>query len=221
MIPPIFIKFVEIYQGMAPKDLIIVVGRQFGSGGRKIGKALAEAYGLEYYDKEVLSEAARKFGYHPDIFARYDEKRPSPLRSFFSNAFGVAESYENSMSSESIYERQSRVIRELAGRNGCVFVGRSADYILRDHPHLVSIFLHAPLEFRGKEIMSRGDAPTLEKGIELAKKLDDKRRGFYNYFTGKPWGHADNYHLSLDSSRLGHDGAMEVIRAFIDNHFKK
>ncbi len=206
---------------MTPKDLIIVVGRQFGSGGRGIGKALAEAYGLEYYDKEVLSEAARKFGYNPEIFARYDEKRPSPLRSFLSNAFGVAESYENSMSSESIYERQSRVIRELASRKGCVFVGRSADYVLRDHPNLVSIFLHAPIEHRGREIVRRGDAETLEKGVEIARKLDEKRRDFYNYFTGRAWGKADNYHLSLDSSLLGHDGSLEVIKAYIDNHFKQ
>lgn len=204
---------------MIPSDLIIVVGRQFGSGGRKIGKALAEHYGLDYYDKEVLSEAAGRFGYHPDIFARYDEKRPSPLRSLLSNAFGVAESYENSMSSESIYQRQSSVIRQLAEKKGGVFVGRSADYILRDHPNLVSIFLHAPVEHRARAILKRGDASTIEKAKDIAKKLDISRENFYNYFAGKGWGRADNYHLSLNSALLGVDGTLEVIKSFIDNRF--
>ncbi|MBD5296076.1 MAG: cytidylate kinase-like family protein [Bacteroides sp.] len=204
---------------MSSTDLIIVVGRQFGSGGRRIGKALAEAFGLEYYDKEVLSEAARQFGYSPDIFARYDERRPSPLRSLFSNAFGVADSYENSMSSEGIYERQSRVIRKLAEKSGCVFVGRSADYILRDHPRLVSVFLHAPIDKRAEAIVARGDAPSIEKGMDMARRLDSNRENFYNYFAGDGWGRADNYHLSLDSALLGYEGTLDVIRNFIRNRF--
>lgn len=207
---------------MIPSDLIIVVGRQFGSGGRKLGKALAKKFGLDYYDKEVLSEAARRFGYAPEIFARYDECRPSPLRTFLSNAFGVAETFENSMSNEGIYERQSRVIRQLAeGEKGCVFVGRSADYILRDHPGLISIFLHAPLETRANTLVERGDAPDLEKAKDMARKLDNRRENFYNYFTGGGWGHSDNYHISLDSSALGPDGTMEVIEAFIRNKFSE
>ncbi|MDE5842960.1 MAG: cytidylate kinase-like family protein [Muribaculaceae bacterium] len=205
---------------MTPSDLIIVVGRQFGSGGRKIGKALAKHYGLDYYDKEMLSEAAVRFGMNPDIFARYDEKRPSPLRSLLSNAFGVAESYENSMSSESIYQRQSYVIRQLAEKKGCVFVGRSADYILREHPHLVSIFLHAPIEHRAKAILDRGDAKSIDKAKEFANKIDASRENFYNYFAGSGWGHADNYHLTLNSALLGEDATLEVIKSYIDNRFK-
>lgn len=204
---------------MPLNDLIIVVGRQFGSGGRKIGKALAEEYGLEYYDKEVLSEAARQFGYDPSLFARYDEKRPSPLRSLLSNAFGVADSFENSMSGEKIYERQSHVIRRLAEKKGCVFVGRSADYILRDHPRLISIFLHSPEEVRARTLVKRGDAPTIEKAIELVRKIDNSRENFYNYFKGKGWGRADNYHLTLDSSLLGEEGVLDVIRTFIRQRF--
>lgn len=205
---------------MIPSDLIIVVGRQFGSGGRKIGKALAKEYDLEYYDKEVLSEAAGRFGINPEIFARYDEKRPSPLRSLLSNAFGIQESYENPMSSESIYQRQSHVIRQLAEKKGGVFVGRSADYILRDHPNLVSVFLHAPLDFRANAILNRGDAETLEMAREKAKKLDATRENFYNYFVGGGWGHADNYHLSLNSALLGEQATVEVIKTFIANRFK-
>ncbi|MDE6329562.1 MAG: cytidylate kinase-like family protein [Muribaculaceae bacterium] len=203
-----------------PSDLIIVVGRQFGSGGRRLGTALAREFGLEYYDKEVLSEAASQFGYTPDVFARYDEKRPSALRSLLSNTFGIAEAYDtSSLSSESIYNIQSQVIRKLASRSGCVFVGRSADYILRDHPHLVSIFLHAPVEKRVEAIIKRGDADSLERGEELARRFDRKREDFYNYFTGRAWGRSDNYHLSLDASLLDDDGVVRVIRAFIESRF--
>lgn len=204
---------------MIPSDLIIVVGRQFGSGGRKIGKALADYYGLDYYDKEMLSEAAEQFGLRPDIFARYDEKRPSPIRSLLSNAFGVAESFENSMSSETIYQRQSYVIRQLAERKGAVFVGRSADYILRDHPHLVSIFLHAPIMHRAQAILDRGDAPNIEKAADLARKLDVSRENFYNYYAGSGWGRADNYHLSLNSAQLGDEATLEVIKTYINRRF--
>lgn len=203
-----------------PSDLIIVVGRQFGSGGRRLGTALAREFGLEYYDKEVLSEAASQFGYTPDVFARYDEKRPSALRSLLSNTFGIAEAYDtSSLSSESIYNIQSQVIRKLASRSGCVFVGRSADYILRDHPHLVSIFLHAPVEKRVEAIIKRGDANSPERGEELARRFDRKREDFYNYFTGRAWGRSDNYHLSLDASLLDDDGVVRVIRAFIESRF--
>lgn len=196
--------------------MIVVVGRQFGSGGRKIGRRLADEFGLAYYDKEVLSEAAQRLGFSQDIFARYDERRPSAIRSLLTNAFGVPDSYvQNPMSSESIYAAQSRVISELAEEGGCVFVGRSADYILRHHPGMVSIFLHSPVERRASTLVERGDVDTLEHGIEMARKFDRKREEFYNYFTGRHWGQADNYHLSLDTSLLGEEATYEVIKTYL------
>lgn len=205
-----------------PSDLIIVVGRQFGSGGRVIGKKLAEEFGLEYYDKEMLAKAAEKFGYSQSIFARHDEKRPSALRSLITNAFGVGDSYlQNPMSSEAIYRAQSSVIRELARQGGCVFVGRSSDYVLRDFPHLVSIFLSAPIEQRAKLLIDRGDAETPEKAMEIARKYDRNREDYYNYFTGRHWGHSENYHLSLSIDGISTEDAIEVIKAYIGSRFGK
>lgn len=199
-----------------PLKPVIVVGRQFGSGGRNLGKMLAERFGLPYYDKEILSKTAERYGFSPEIFAKYDEKRPSPLRSFFTHSFGVPEVYtSSSMSGEKIYEAQGIVIRDLAEEHGGVFVGRSADYILRDYPDMLSIFLHAPIEKRAKVLVDRGDANTIEQGIELARKLDSNRENFYNYFTGRRWGHCDNYHLSLDASRLSPEQLLEVVCAYI------
>lgn len=207
---------------MNPSDIVIVVGRQFGSGGRQLGRRLASEFGIGYYDKEVLSEAAKQFGYSPEIFARYDEKRPSALRSLLSHTFGVADSFytQSSLSSENIYDRQSRVIRSLAENGGAVFVGRSADYILRDHPNLVSIFLHAPVEKRGEIIAKRGDAPDKESGIELARRFDRMREDFYNYFTGRNWGHADNYHLAIDASLFSDEDLVELVVGYIKRRFQ-
>lgn len=207
-------------QQAVPSDLIIVVGRQCGSGGRALGKMLAEAYGLEYYDKEMLSKAAEKFGYSQSIFAKYDEKRPSAVRTLLTHAFGVGDSYlQNPMSSEAIYNAQSEVIRRLAARRGCVFVGRSADYILRDHPHLVSIFLSAPIESRAELLIKRGDAENMDKAMEMARRQDHNREQFYNYYTGRRWGHADNYHLCFDARSLGTEAAFSLIRDFIELKF--
>lgn len=202
--------------------LIIVIGRQFGSGGRKLGKQLAEHYSLPYYDKEILSKAAEKFGFSPEIFAKYDEKRPSLLRSLISNTVGIQEIYSSHpLSSEGIYTAQSHVIRELADAEGGVFVGRSADYILRDYPRLISIFLHSPLEKRAETLVGRGDSENLDKAKELAEKMDTKRENFYNYFTGRRWGHADNYHFCMDSSLLDDESTFEVIKDFIDRRLDK
>lgn len=199
-----------------PSDSIVVVGRQFGSGGRKIGKMLAEEFDLSYYDKEVLAEAAKRLGFSKDIFAKHDERRPSALRSLLSNTFGVQDSFHQSpMSSEAIYTAQSKVINELADEGGCVFVGRSADYILRHRPNLVSVFLHAPIDHRAKNLLERGEVESIEKGKEMARKLDRNREEFYNYFTGRRWGHADNYHLTLDTSLVTVDEAYDIVKSFI------
>lgn len=205
-----------------PADLTVVVGRQFGSGGRRIGRRLAARLGLTYYDKEVLSEAAQRFGFSQTIFARYDEKRPSAIRSFLSNAFGVPDSYmQNAMSCESIYAAQSRVISELADEGGCVFVGRSADYILRHRPNLISIFLHAPAETRARELLKRGEVSSLADGLERARRLDRRREEYYNYFTGRQWGKADNYHLSVDTSVMDDDSIIDLILQYIAARYKQ
>lgn len=199
-----------------PSDAVIVVGRQFGSGGRKIGRRLAEEFGLKYYDKEVLAEAASRLGISQDVFSRYDEKRPSVIRTLISNTFGVQDSFHISpLSNESIYTAQGEVINELADEGPAVFVGRSADYILRHRPNLVSIFLHGPIEHRAKVLLDRGDVTSIEKGIEMARRIDKNREEFYNYYTGRKWGHADNYHFTLDTSGLSFEDTYNLVKDFV------
>lgn len=196
---------------------IIVIGRQYGSGGREIGRIIADRLTVSYYDKELLTEASRKSGIDSDIFSQADEKKPGIFRSFFSSFYG-APSYDcsqTSMSAEKIYEAQSRVIRMIAEKSPCVIVGRTADYILRENPNLVSVFIHADKIYRGRRLISRKEADNIDDAIALAEKKDKDRSEFYAYFTGRKWGYAPNYDMSVDSSLLSADNTAELILQFI------
>jgi len=209
-------KFTDTKSG----SCVVVIGRQFGSGGRRIGKAVASRLGISYYDKELLSEAAGSLGFSPDIFVAADEKRPSPLRSLLQGVYGIADNFHTTtMSGERLYRAQSDVIKKICSIGSCVIVGRTADYVLRGHPGLVSVFLHAPIEIRGRMILERKDATSLEQAIELARKRDHDRESYYNYFTGRHWGDASNYHLSLDSSAIPEDAVIDMIVNFASSKF--
>lgn len=209
-------------------NFIIVIGRQFGCGGRKIGKRIAEALGVAYYDKTLLSEAAREFGMDPEIFQAADEKRPSFLRNFLGLSCGTSNSpcspgalsshfSPGSLSPEALYNAQSEVIRKICSKGSCVIVGRTADYVMRHHPGLVSIFIHAPLEHRVNEIISRKDAKDSIQATALARKHDKGRESYYNYFTNRSWGTAGNYHLCFDSSRFDADAIIALLKSYINS----
>lgn len=194
---------------------IFVIGRCFGAGGRAVGKLVAERLSIPYYDNELLKEAARQSGYSSHIFAHADEKRPSFFKRLLTQSYGVQESYNSdALSNETLYQAQSKVIRKIAEQGPCVIVGRTADYILRDFPGLTSVFLHAPLEFRAQKIVDRGDAQTLEEASETARRRDKEREGYYNYFTGRHWGAAANYNISLDSSQLTPSQLVDIVISF-------
>lgn len=201
---------------MISLDPIIVIGRQYGGGGRKIGRILAGRFGIPYYDKELLSEAAQRLGLSQDLFARADEHRPSPLRSLLSLSYGVSDSFGmGDFSRESIYNAQSMVIRQLAAEGGCVFVGRTADYVLRDNPAMVSLFFHASEEVRARNLVTRGETDSTEKAMETMRRADADRKSFYNYFTGREWGLASNYDLTLDPSILGAEETADLLETYI------
>ena len=198
-------------------EKIIVIGRQYGGTGRKTGRALAEKLGLPYYDKEIINKVSAKYGYDPDILHRADEKKPSPFRSMLLGKYGVMDMYATSpLSRESLYEAQTSVIRQICGEGSCVIVGRTADYIMRDHPGLISVFIHAPKEWRAQNLIKRGEATSMQDALAKIKKADGDREGYYNYFTGRKWGSADNYHMSIDASLLDPDEMVELIARFID-----
>lgn len=198
---------------------VITIGRQFGSGGRLIGQALARELGIEYYDKALLVEAAKHAGINPELFERKDEKAPS----FFSGIMSLNMGYTayslypgtSSISDDALYRTQSDVIRALADRSSCVIVGRSADYALRDRQNVINIFIHAPIEARIKRIIERGDASTPEQARQLAEKTNKLRAAYYNFYTDKHWGHAASYDLTIDSSRMSPGDIVALVKQYI------
>lgn len=200
-------------------DFIIVIGRQYGAGGRKLGKRLAETLNVPYYDKELLSEAADALGFSKELFLKADEKKPSILRSFLSFNYGSPSASFSSytLTDDNLYRAQSDVIKSICEKGSCVIVGRTADYVMRDHPGLLSIFVHAPEEHRAKVILERGEAKSMEEALEKARKFDRSRESYYNYFTNRHWGHANNYDLTFNSSRLSTEALLPLILSALPN----
>ena len=199
------------------KKYVITIGRQYGSGGREIGRMLADELGIRYYDKELLTEAAKSSGVNQELFEAADERTPS----FFSNLWSFNLGFNSGayllgntpLSDDSIYSAQCAVMKQLAEKSSCVIVGRSADYVLRTHPRLVSIFIHASLDARVARIMRRNDCDTVDAAKSLAAKKDKLRSSYYNFYTDKTWGDAASYDLSIDSSKLS---SQEVCKVIVD-----
>lgn len=200
---------------------IIVIGRQFGSGGRKIGMAVARKLNIPYYDKVIISKVAARYGYDPEILLNADEKKPSLFGSLIPGKYGIMDNYATSpISKESLYEAQTHVIRQICEEGSCVIVGRTADYVMREHPGLISVFIHAPLKWRAQNVLRRGEAKDEQQAMINAKKADSDRQGYYNYFTGRNWGVANNYHLTIDGSKFDTDQIADIICQMAQNKKK-
>lgn len=202
--------------------IIINIGRQLGSGGHDIGRMLALDFSAKYYDREILNLAAKESGFAPEYFARNDERKGF-LRSFlhlpYSNAGGGgANFYQNNFSQEGLFKFQSDAIRKAAEQGSCVFVGRCADYVLRDMPRVVNLFITAPLEFRISQVIDRQGVLRAE-AQKIIEQGEAHRAEYYNYFTGKKWGHATSYDLCIDSSVLGLMETERFIASFIRKRF--
>lgn len=200
-------------------NFVITIGRQYGSGGREIGRLVADALNVKYYDKELLTEAAKASGVKPEIFEAADERSPSFFSNLWSFNLGLNSGSffigNSPVSDERIYAAQSAVMKELASRSSCVIVGRSADYVLRNHPGLISVFIHSSIEKRILRIMNRTDIDSAEKARETADKKDKIRASYYNFYTDKTWGNAASYDLSIDSSKLSTDTVARIIVDYV------
>jgi cytidylate kinase len=199
------------------EKFIITIGRQIGSGGRQIGEKLATQLGISFYDKELIQIASKESGLGKEFFEKADEKKG---HSFFAGLLGmhgslIDENYTNNyLSNETLFKIQSDVIRKLAEQNSSVFVGRCADYVLKDHPRCMNVFISANMNDRIKRI-SDIQQVTQKKAEDIIEKIDKKRAGYYNYYSNKVWGHAASYHLCINSSVLGADETETFIRQFI------
>lgn len=198
-------------------NLVITIGRQFGSGGREIGKILAEMLNLKYYDKELILEASKASGLCPECFERVDEKAPNRFlnalsKGWLSGASGIPNPHE--WSEEMIFKVQSDVIRSIAEKESAVIVGRCADYILRDYPCCVSIFIHASSDDCVRRIVSRNSGVSDAEAREYTRKQNKKRASYYNFYTDRVWGDGATYDLCINSTAIGTQAAAELIAEF-------
>ena len=200
-------------------NLVITIGRQYGSAGRQIGQKIAQDFGIKCYDKELLAVAAKESGLCHELFESHDEK---PTNSFLYSL--VMDTYSMGYTStgyvdmpinHKVFLAQFDAIKKLAEQESCIIVGRCADYALEEYPGMISVFIHAKLEDRIRRI-KRLYNMTDDKAKELILKTDKKRASYYNYYSSKKWGDAKSYHLSIDSSLLGIDGSVEIIKKFVE-----
>lgn len=203
-----------------PDRYVITIGRTFGSGGRALGRLIADRLGIRFYDKELLVEAARKAGYNLEYFEKNDERAPRIMGAIipFSMGFYPMSWLGDSVNtSDGIYKAQSDLIHELADTEPCVIVGRSADYILRDRTDVVNIFVHAPDADCARRIVARVESANEDEAIALARKSNKLRANFYNFYTDKRWGDARSYDLCIDSSTL----PLEDIADFVIDYTRR
>ncbi|GHU70668.1 cytidylate kinase [Bacteroidia bacterium] len=201
-------------------NYIITIGRQLGSGGKQIGELLSQKLGIPCYDKELIHLASRESGLGKEFFEKADEKSSFSL---FGSYFGFRSGYMgggsgNYLTNENLFQIQSEVIKELAGKESCIFVGRCADYILRNHPHRLSVFISANLDDRERRIRTSRNINEKEALI-LIEQTDKKRSGYYNYYTNKTWGMATSYDLCVNSSVFGIEKSIEMIEEYVKTHF--
>lgn len=196
-------------------DIIITISRQFASGGRSIGKRVAEALGLPYYDKELITLAAKESGYDEEFFENIEEKANNKFMYYLSSGFGNVSSWGTDIAlDDKLFLIQADVIRSVAAKGSCVIVGRCADYVLNNNPDCVNIFIYSDIAHRIDRAKNdyHLDAPNLKDAI---LKSDKKRATYYNYYTDMKWGQMENYHLLLNSDSIGIDNSVELIKRYV------
>ena len=201
-------------------NTIITIGRQYGSGGREIGEKLAKRLNIPYYDRELLSRAAKESGFCEELIENHDER---PTNSFLYNlvmdtySFGYnSSSFVDMPISHKIFLAQFDTIKKIADEGACVIVGRCADYALADYSNCVHIFIHADEDHKVKRLMNKYNMSEA-KAKDTINKKDKQRQSYYNYYSSKKWGRADTYDLSINSSRLGIDGTVNLLVQYVED----
>ena len=201
------------------KNILITIARQVGSGGREVGELVAKNLGIDYHDKSLINMAAEKSGLSPEVLHSTDEKAtPSFLYSIAMGGMGMVPfthgmPYDTPIN-DRLFVLQSGIIEELAKANSCVFIGRCADFVLRDFDNVVKVFIYASPEKRAETIAKRNNVD-IGEARNLAAKLDKKRASYYGYYTSKKWGRSENYDLMIDTTKIGTEGAAKIIEEYV------
>lgn len=199
-------------------NLIITIGRQFASGGREIGSKLAAELGIAFYDKELITEAAKASGIDANLFKNAEEQGNNSL--IYSLAMGLYATNNRMINladlslNDQIYKVQSDMIKKVAQESDCVIVGRCADYILRDCPNCIKVFIHAAINHRMERASNVYHLSEEECYANAILKKDKKRANYYNYHADTKWGDVDAYHITLDSGAVGINSCVKLIKQY-------
>ena len=199
---------------------IIAISREYGSGGRSIGEALAKEIDVPYYDKQIVHLAAEKGGLSPVYVENTDESIPSTFQhslKYTDVNFSTIDSlaYYETPTTDKVFLAQSEVIKEIAQQGPCVIVGRCAGYVLRDRDDVFTVFVHANAEDRIKRAVNQYDLLPND-AVERLRKIDKSRINYYRYYTNRTWGNVNDYDLAINTSFTGVDGAVAVIKAMLN-----
>ncbi|MBQ9324774.1 MAG: cytidylate kinase-like family protein [Clostridia bacterium] len=199
----------------------ITIARGYGSGGRTMGKMLAQELGWNYYDRELLRLASDESGISEELFAKADESVRRSLTTLFkvqSDCFDggvIPPDRDDFISNENLFRYQARIIRRLAETENCVIVGRCANFVLKGQKNVVNCYVHAPEDVCIRTVMQMYGM-SLEDAARKIRETDKRRGAYYRYFTGHDWQCADDYDLCLDSSRMGWEQCIRIVRAYLD-----
>ncbi len=205
-------------------NTIITIGRQAGSGGREIGEKLSKHFDIPFFDRELLSRAAKESGFCEEMIQMHDEK---PTNSFLYNlvmdtySFGYNTStFVDMPISHKVFLAQFDTVKKIADEGPCVIVGRCADYALSDYDNVLRLFIYANEDDRCKRLMQRFSVEEKE-AKELMFKTDKRRASYYNYYSSKKWGRAESYDLCINSSLLGTEGTVNLIIQAVEDFEKR
>lgn len=190
------------------RQIIITIGRNFGSNGRRIGERLAEEMGIRFYDRNLIEMAVKESGLDWKVVGNADEKLIGRFLKFNLGLDGIQEN-----TNDQIYRVQAEIIRSIVKREeSCVIVGRSADYVLRNHPEVLKVFVYAPMEFRIETVMKRYNF-SKEEAEKVVRHMDKTRKNYYEYFSDRNWDQKEGKDLLIDSSEFGIGGTVNLIKA--------
>lgn len=198
---------------------VITITRQFASGGREIGKKLAEAYGIPFYDNEIISRAAKETGFAEAAFESVEDKATNSLLYSIAMGMNAFSNQETGFAGLSLDDRiflaQSKIIRKVAAEGPCVIVGKCADYILKDRDDVINLFVHASYDFRIKRAVEV-EGISAKSAAETVMKKDKSRANYYKYHSGERWDNIMNYDMSINSDRVGIDNTVATLKCYLD-----
>ena len=197
---------------------IITISREYGSGGRHVGELLSEKIGIPFYDRDIIKLSAENLGVSTGFIEKADESIPSTfLHNLTYSAYSAYDyiSLYDTPVTDKVFLAQSAIIKELAQKGSCIIVGRCADYVLRDDPDLIKIFIRGEIEDRIKLAIEQYELSE-EKAVESIKKIDKSRNNYYKYYTSRQWGSISNFDIVINSSFTGVDGAVAILQTMLE-----